>query len=408
MRAITEIKSGYKKTKLGWIPDEWDNLTINDLVKFSGGSQPPRDTFLYDEQEGYIRLIQTRDYRTAKHKTYIKISDARKTCEIDDIMIGRYGPPIFQLFKGLKGAYNVALIKAIPTSKQLLKAYLWFFLSRNDLRLYLESLSQRSGGQTGIEMGRLKKYTFPLPSLTEQKKIVDILSTWDTAIETTQVLIEKLQLRKKGLTQQLLTGKKRLPEFSGEWEEKELDHFINPNLKPKDKPAEPYLALGLRSHGKGIFHKPNFDPNSNVMTTLYEVKENDLVVNITFAWEHAIAVASKIDEGGLVSHRFPTYEFLQEISDPQFFKYYFLQKRFKYLLGVISPGGAGRNRVMSKKDFPKLKVKVPSFEEQTAIANVLTKVDDEINQSQNYLRQLQEQKKGLMQQLLTGQRRVTV
>jgi type I restriction enzyme S subunit len=259
-----------------------------------------------------------------------------------------------------------------------------------------------------LNAGILKSFSLLFPPLPEQKKIADILSTWDKAIETTQALIDKLQLRKKGLMQQLLSGKKRLPGFSGEWEEQELQNYIKQKLRPVDKPSQPYLALGLRSHGKGIFHKPNFDPNSNVMTTLYEVKENDLVVNITFAWEHAIAVASRKDVGGLVSHRFPTYQFITDISDPQFFKYYFLQKRFKYLLGVISPGGAGRNRVMSKKDFPKLKVKVPNYSEQTAIAQVLTNADEEIDQTHHYLEQLQEQKKGLMQQLLTGQKRVTV
>jgi len=106
--------------------------------------------------------------------------------------------------------------------------------------------------------------------------------------------------------------------FEGVWEDKEHQKFIKLKLIPKDKTSEPYLALGLRSHGNGIFYKPNFDPASISMTTLYEVSEYDLVVNITFAWEHAIAVPSKVGEGGLVSHRFPTYSFLEEISDSQF------------------------------------------------------------------------------------------
>ncbi len=74
-----------------------------------------------------------------------------------------------------------------------------------------------------------------------------------------------------------------------------------------EKPTENYLALGIRSHGKGIFHKPDSDPKAIAMDKLYEVKENDFIVNITFAWEHAVAIISKEDEGGLVSHRFPTY-----------------------------------------------------------------------------------------------------
>lgn len=205
--------------------------------------------------------------------------------------------------------------------------------------------------------------------------------------------------------QQLLTGKKG---FNGEWRKSQLKYYIKEELRPVDKPKSSFLALGLRSHGKGIFHKVDFEPNSIAMDTLYKVKENDLIVNITFAWEHAIAIADKKDEGGLVSHRFPTYTFNEKVAFPHFFRYYVLQPRFKYLLNLISPGGAGRNRVMSKKDFPKLEVFVPSLEEQKAIAKVLTTADNEINSQESYLTKLQEQKKGLMQQLLTGQKRVKI
>lgn len=408
MEVVKENKTGFKKTKIGWIPNDWIISILGNVMRFSGGSQPPRSTFKFEETEGYIRLIQTRDYRTDKYKTYVEKSVVKKTCLKDDIIIGRYGPPIFQLFKGLEGAYNVALIKAIPNEKMVDKNYAWYYLNRRDLRAYLESLSQRSGGQTGIEMDKLKKYPFPIPPLKEQKKIAAILSTWDKAIEQTTNLIEQLKTRKKGLMQQLLTGKTRINSFTDEWKEEKLGKYISIKSRAVNKPNKPFLALGLRSHGKGIFHKPNFDPNSIDMDTLYQVKENDLVVNITFAWEHAIAVANKKDENGLVSHRFPTYQFNTNIADPMFFRYYILQPKFKYSLDSISPGGAGRNRVMSKKDFPKISVFIPSFAEQCAISKVLTTVDKEITNRINYLDVLQKQKKGLMQQLLTGQKRVSV
>lgn len=142
------------------------------------------------------------------------------------------------------------------------------------------------------------------------------------------------------------------------------------------------------------------------MEELYEVKEDDLIVNITFAWEQAIAIVSKEDDGGLVSHRFPTYIFKKEKAIPEFFRHFILQPRFKYLLELISPGGAGRNRVMSKKDFLKLEVKIPSVEEQKAIAEVLDTANLELKLYEEKLRLLQEQKKGLLQQLLTGKTRV--
>jgi type I restriction enzyme S subunit len=379
---------------------------MDDLVRFSGGSQPPLSSFAYVEQEGYVRLIQTRDYRSEKYKTFIKKESANKTCLADDIIIGRYGPPIFQIFKGIEGAYNVALVKAIPNEKKLSKTYCFYFLSRPELRLYLEGLSQRSGGQTGIEMDCLKKYPFPLPPRLEQEKIADVLSIWDLAVEKIQNLIQEIRLRNKGLAQQLLTGKKRLKGFEGEWETNPLEYYIDYTPRPVYKPTENFLALGVRSHGKGIFHKLDFDPDMIAMETLFVVKENDLVVNITFAWEHAIAIANKEDEGGLVSHRFPTYTFKAEVASSIYFKFLILQPNFKYLLDLISPGGAGRNRVLSKKDFLKLEINCPPFGEQIAISSVLEIADNELKLYEQRLTTLKEQKKGLMQKLLTGQIRV--
>src|SRR5690606_39045470 len=152
-----------------------------------------------------------------------------------------------------------------------------------------------------------------------------------------------------GLAQQLLTGKKRLKGFEKKWKKNPLSDFMDYTPRPIDKPSNSFLSLGVRSHGKGIFHKPDFDPDAIAMETLYEVKENDLVVNITFAWEHAVAIANKEDEGGLVSHRFPTYVFKPDKASPNYFRFLILQPYFKYLLDLISPGGAGRNRVLSKK-----------------------------------------------------------
>ena len=120
--------------------NDWSKFKLGDLIKFTGGSQPPRRDFIYEEKECYVRLIQTRDYRTDKYKTYIKESSSKRYCTADDVMIGRYGPPVFQIFRGLEGSYNVALIKAEPKRKNLTKDYIYYFLSRNDLFLAIDRL----------------------------------------------------------------------------------------------------------------------------------------------------------------------------------------------------------------------------------------------------------------------------
>lgn len=200
----------FKKTEIGEIPEEWVLKRIGDLVKFEGGSQPPRSTFIFEPKEGYIRLLQIRDYKTDKYATYIPIELAKKFCNEDDVMIGRYGPPIFQILRGLKGAYNVALIKAIPDENFVTKDYLYYFLKQEPLFKLIDSLSQRTSGQTGIDMDALKNYGFPLPPITEQKKITAILDKVQAKLDKENDYLQQLQYIKKGLMQVLLTGKVRV------------------------------------------------------------------------------------------------------------------------------------------------------------------------------------------------------
>lgn len=206
--------------------------------------------------------------------------------------------------------------------------------------------------------------------------------------------------------QQLLTGKKRLRGFNEEWEKRNLREVLIPTFRPTNKPNSSFLALGIRSHGKGTFLKREFDPSKIDMDTLYRVKENDLIVNITFAWEGAIAIVNGEDDGALVSHRFPTYTFNKKAGVVDYFRYVILQPRLKYVLGLISPGGAGRNRVLSKTGFLKLTLQMPDVKEQAAIADILRAADRELDLLRNKLDAVMEQKKGLLQKLLTGQIRV--
>jgi type I restriction enzyme S subunit len=168
------------------------------------------------------------------------------------------------------------------------------------------------------------------------------------------------------------------------------------------------MALGLRSHGKGTFQRLVDRPETVAMETLYQVEPNELIVNITFAWEGAIAITKLEDKGCLTSHRFPMYKVDENLVLIDYLRYVILAKRFVFNLGLSSPGGAGRNRVLNKKDFLKLKIPVPPLEKQKQIANVLRTADWEIDASEQYLSLLKEQKQGLMQKLLTGDWRVPV
>lgn len=258
-----------------------------------------------------------------------------------------------------------------------------------------------------LSKGNLSKFKIVLPPIDEQKKAAVILALMDENIDKVNQLISKKEIQKDVLMQQLLTGRRRLNKFKKEkWESKKLADCLIYTPRETHKPTSSFFALGIRSHGKGIFHKKHFEPEDIAMDVLYEVRENDLVVNITFAWEHAIAIAEKDDNGGLVSHRFPTYTFNIDNAIPSYFRYLILQKQFKYQLELISPGGAGRNRVMSKKEFPKIEVIIPNVNEQRAIAKILDCASKEIQLLKSKADKLKEQKRGMMQLLLTGKRRL--
>jgi type I restriction enzyme M protein len=179
------------------IPDGWASYRIGDIVKFIGGAQPPRDTFEYESHPGNIRLIQIRDYKSDDFVVYIRKELARRFCDAQDVMIGRYGPPIFQILRGLVGSYNVALIKAEPNAK-LCRGYLYHFLKQRPLFSLIDHLSQRSAGQTGIDMDALRSFPLPLPPIDEQIRLAQSFDANEATIarlDNHTALLRRLSLR---------------------------------------------------------------------------------------------------------------------------------------------------------------------------------------------------------------------
>tara|TARA_R110001583_G_scaffold75830_1_gene208337 strand:- start:1544 stop:2782 length:1239 start_codon:yes stop_codon:yes gene_type:complete len=160
-----------------------NNCCVEDVCSFIGGSQPAKSEFINEPKPGYVRLIQTRDYKTDSFPTYIQQESTKKFCDENDIMIGRYGPPVFQICRGLKGAYNVALIKAKPKDG-IDRAFLYYFLKQDSVFKYVDKLSARTGGQTGIDLLSLKKYPVRVPNeIEDQQKLVASLVAIDKKIE---------------------------------------------------------------------------------------------------------------------------------------------------------------------------------------------------------------------------------
>lgn len=157
-----------------------------------------------------------------------------------------------------------------------------------------------------------------------------------------------------------------------------------------------------------MFLKPDFEAEDIALDELFEIRTGDLILNITFAWEGAAAVVPASANGALVSHRFPTFRVRESDADISFLRHYILTKRFVFDCGLASPGGAGRNRVLSKSAFMAIRLSVPPASEQRAIGGILDTADAELRLLGDKRTALDQQKRGLMQQLLTGKMRVAV
>lgn len=199
---------------IGDIPAEWEMSTIGKNIIFEGGSQPPLSSFVHEPMNGYIRLIQNRDYKTDEYITFVPIESVSKFCNENDVMIGRYGPPTFVMHRGLCGAYNVALMKAIP-QEGIDREWMAFILQEYTLIKYVESFSKRAAGQDGVNPQILKKYPLPMPFIEEQKEIANYLQCkskeFDNLIRAKENIIAELDSYKKSLIYEYVTGKKEVP-----------------------------------------------------------------------------------------------------------------------------------------------------------------------------------------------------
>lgn len=377
------IPEGYKKTSLGVIPKEWDVKVLGDLCnsiksgknkkKANKGKYPVygstgligyTDVFAYD---GLMILIA----RVGANAGFIYCVDEK--CDVSDNT----------LILNVKSCYN-------------------FNFAYNQLLYYNLNKLVFGSGQPLVTAGLLKALKIVLPPFSEQQKIAEILNMWDKAIEKQTQLIKKLELRKKGLMQQLLSGKKRLFGFSGEWKKVKAGLLFGSSSIRSNK-LEPLLSV---TQDKGVVPR-------DMLETRVTMPKGDLSsFKLVNAGDFVISLRSF--EGGLEYSKYrgivsPAYTVLNkkiDISDV-FYKVYFKSYDFIQRLAVAVIGIRDGKQI-SYSDFCYIKIPYPSLQEQNAIANVFVSCEHEIFLAKQKLSNFQQQKKGLMQVLLTGKKRVNI
>ena len=195
----------------------------------------------------------------------------------------------------------------------------------------------------------------------------------------------------------------RFPQFEGEWKLKKVGETLSRVGTPvKVEKHINYQQIGIRSHGKGLFHKALVSGEDLGNKRVFWVESNAFIVNIVFAWEQAVAKTTSIEEGMIASHRFPMFQSQEKHPvDLDFVLHFFLTKKGKVVLEAASPGGAGRNKTLGQKEFERQKLFYPSLPEQQKIATFLTTIDTRIQQLSRKKALLEQYKKGVMQQIFS-------
>ena len=214
------------------------------------------------------------------------------------------------------------------------------------------------GSVTNLYFEKLKNIEVSFPSIAEQEKIAAYFERLDHLITLHQRVLWSLKEK-----------------YASVWEQRKFGKIVEKYEDPVETPTDGYMRLGIRSHAKGTFH--NYVEKGKELETakMFRVAADKFIVNITFGWEHAVAITDENDAGMLVSHRFPQYSF-NEGMIPKFFKYLILDENFKHHLELSSPGGAGRNRVLKLSDMLEYKMNFPSEAEQKKIAIYFDDLDN--------------------------------
>ena len=399
------------------IPVDWEVKKLGDccLEKGEYGINAPAVEFS-DDLPAYLRITDIDDSGNYSIDKKASVGDPNYEQFIlknGDIVFARTGATVGKtyLYKHKDGILVFAgfLIRFRTIEKILTSQHLKYFTETKHYWDWVKTVSMRSG-QPGINAEEYASLKIPLPPLPEQKAIAQVLSTADATIHTTEKLITQKELRKKWLMQQLLTGKKRLKGFGGEWKEEKLGKLFN-QIRNINDGGDSHSIMSISSKLGLISQEDKFDRviAGDSLKKYTQLIKGDFAYNKGNSKTYPMGCIYRLEEkeSALVPFVYICFNPTQ-LVDGLFYKHWFLAHGLDSQLNKIITSGARGDGLLNvnTEDFFKLKVPYPSKEEQTAIAQLLQAADKEISLLKVKAEKLREQKKGLMQQLLTGKVRL--
>lgn len=416
MTQETRIPQGYKDSPLGIIPEEWEVKRLGELFSFKNGINAKKESY-----GGGIPFVNTMD---VLNNTFLKANILRGKVDISpktkEEFCVAYGDVLFNRTSetreevGCSSVYIDAedsvfggfIIRAHDIFPNIFDAvYKGYCFQPFYIRNQISSLGN---GAIRYNLGQeeLSRVKILVPPILEQQHIVSVLHLWDTAIEKQSELIEKLKLRKCALMQQLLTGKKRQPGFIGEWKYVPIKTFAK-EVSNRNADGTNHIVLSctkydglvpsLEYFGKQIY--------SNDLSSYKIIPQGHFAYATNHIEEGSIGYQSNY-ENGLISPMYTVFVTNKEKINDTFLYAVLKSHHLIYLYKSMMEGSINRRGGLRWDSFSTIKIDLPSLEEQNAIATVLINADKEIELANKKLASLQSQKRGLMQQLLTGKKRI--
>ena len=415
------IPQGYKDSSLGIIPKEWEVKRLGELCTKIGSGVTPRGgqnvylsqgrPFLRSQNvaNGYLLLDDVVFIDEITHQkqksTEIELDDV--LLNITGASIGRSAVATSEIVGGNVNQHVCIIRLKDKTLSYYICAFLLSYIGQKQIDSY-----QAGGNREGLNYDQIASFKIFIPSSKEIIQIWNFLSLWDTAIEKQSELIEKLKLRKRALMQQLLTGKKRLPGFSGEWKRIKLGDIAERITRKNEEDNKNVVTISAQ---RGFVVQTDFFNKSVASETLdnyYLVHKDEFCYNKSYSNGYPMGAIKRLTafDKAVVTTLYICFR-LKESSNINidFFEQYCESGIFnKELVKVANEGGRAHGLLnVTPSDFFNMHMKIPSIEEQNAIATVLFNADKEIELANKKLNNLQSQKRGLMQQLLTGKIRTT-
>jgi len=408
-------KPCYKQTELGWIPEEWELKELGEVLdKIDGGGTPSKKNKSYwNGPFPWASVKDLSNFEPNKTQDYIteeglKNSSSKLIKAGTIIMATRMA-----VGKAVRFRVDVAInqdLKALVPNAVVENDYLALFIAYNE-----SNLSDLGSGSTvnGLRLEQLCSFPIPLPPLPEQRKIAAILSTWDKAIKREAALIVALQTRHRALMQRLLTGKVRLKGFEGDWKEVRLEEIFNRVTRRNTEGNKTVVTISAQ---RGFVLQNDFFNKvvaSDITDNYFLVKQGEFCYNKSYSNGYPWGATKRLTQfdKAVVTTLYICFG-LKKASEQSadFFEHFFEANALdKGLMKIAHEGGRAHGLLnVTPTDFFNLKISIPSLPEQTAIARILTTSQNEITRHRSHLALLQEQKKGLMQQLLTGKKRITL